>query len=189
MSVPVPSRPAKLLVGFFLARQTLAGTIMERLEDLFGPIDLVSRWLPFDYTDYYTREMGAPLYRRMAAFKRLIEQEQLPDIKHLTNAIEADHISQSGRSVNIDPGYLLLERLVLATGKNFSHRIYLRRGIYADLTLIYRQGRFESLPWTYPDYADAQLQDYLFKVRKKYALDLKADEGVRDLPNGDQRNA
>ena len=188
MSVPVPSRPAKLLIGFFLAHQNLAGTIMERLEDLFGPIDLVSRWLSFDYTDYYTREMGAPLYRRMVAFKRLIDQEQLPDIKHLTNAIEADYASHGGRVVNIDPGYLLLERLVLATGKNFSHRIYLRRGIYADLTLIYRQGRFESLPWTYPDYADVQLQDFLFMVRKKYALDLKDDERVRDLPHRDERN-
>jgi hypothetical protein len=189
MSVPVPSRPAKLLIGFFLARQKLAGTILERLEDLFGPIDLVSRWLPFDYTDYYTREMGAPLYRRMVAFKRLIDQEQLPDIKHLTNAIEDDHAAPAGRVVNIDPGYLLLERLVLATGKNYSHRIYLRRGIYADLTLIYRQGRFESLPWTYPDYADVQLQDFLFKVRKKYALDLKDNECVQDLPHGDERNA
>jgi len=189
MSVPAPSRPAKLLVGFFLAHQNLAGTIMERLEGLFGPIDLVSRWLPFDFTDYYTPEMGAPLYRRMVAFKHLIDQEQLPDIKHLTNTIEADHATHDGRVVNIDPGYLLLERFVLATGKNFSHRIYLRRGIYADLTLIYRKGGFESLPWTYPDYADAQLQDFLFKARKKYALDLKDDRHVRDLTHRDKRNA
>lgn len=173
MSVPAPSAPAKLLVGFFLVHQNLAGTIMDRMEDLFGPIDLVSRWLPFDYTDYYTREMGTPLYRRMVAFKNLIDQEQLPDIKHLTNTLESDYAPAGGRVVNIDPGYLLLERFVLATGKNFSHRIYLRRGIYADLTLIYRKGRFESLPWTYPDYADTQLQGFLFKVRKKYALDLK----------------
>jgi hypothetical protein len=174
MSVPAPPRPAKLLVGFFLVRQALAGTLIERLEDLFGPVDLVSRWLAFDFTDYYAREMGTPLFRRVVAFKHLIEQEQLADIKHKTNAVEADFTVGGHRQVNIDPGYLLLERLVLATGKNFSHRIYLRRGIYADLTLIYRQGRFESLPWTYPDYADARLQDFLFKVRQKYAHDLKA---------------
>lgn len=189
MSVPAPSRPAKLLVGFFLGHQSLAGTLMDRMEDLFGPLDLVSRWLPFDYTDYYTREMGAPLYRRMVAFKRLIDQAQLPDIKHLTNALESDHATRDGRVVNIDPGYLLLERFVLATGKNFSHRIYLRRGIYADLTLIYRQGRFESLPWTYPDYADAPLQDFLFKARKKYALDLKDDRHVRDWTHIDDHHA
>jgi Domain of unknown function (DUF4416) len=180
MSVPASPRPAKLLVGFFLSHQQLSGTMMERLEAHFGPVDLVSRWLPFDFTDYYTREMGTPLYRRMVAFKRLVDQETLPDIKHLTNALESDLTRKGSRAVNIDPGYLLLERLVLATGKNFSHRIYLRRGIYADLTLIYRKGQFHSLPWTYPDYKDSNLQEFLFKVRKKYALDLKADESVRE---------
>ena len=179
MSAPVPPRRAKLLVGFFLGRQSLAGTIIARLEELFGPVDLVSRWLPFDYTDYYTREMGRPLFRRMAAFKRLVEQEQLPDIKHLTNALEMDFTDGMRRMVNVDPGYLLLERLVLATGKNFSHRIYIGRGIYADLTLIYRRGVFESLPWTYPDYADPRLQGFLHKVRKKYAHDLKQHQHER----------
>lgn len=180
MSVPVSPRPAKLLVGFFMAHQQLAGTMMERLEALFGPVDLVSRWLPFDFTDYYTREMGTPLYRRMVAFKRLVDQEALPDIKHLTNALETEFTRKESRTVNIDPGYLLLERLVLATGKNFSHRIYLRRGIYADLTLIYRKGRFQSLPWTYPDYMDVNLQDFLLKVRNKYTLDLKTDHSARE---------
>jgi hypothetical protein len=73
-----------------MAHQQLAGTLMERLEAHFGPVDLVSRWLPFDFTDYYTREMGTPLYRRMVAFKRLVDQEALPDIKHLTNALEKE---------------------------------------------------------------------------------------------------
>jgi len=181
VSVPASPRPAKLLVGFFLTDQQIAGTLMERLEAHFGPVDLVSRWLPFDYTDYYTREMGTPLYRRMVAFKRLVDQEALPDIKLLTNALETEFTRKGGaRVVNIDPGYLLLERLVLATGKNFSHRIYLRRGIYADLTLMYRKGQFQSLPWTYPDYKDEHLQDFLLKVRNKYALDLKTDESVRE---------
>ena len=174
MSVPGPPRPAKLVVGFFLRQRHLAETVVARLEDLFGPVDIVSRWLPFDFTTYYEREMGGPLFRRVAAFKHLIAQEQLPDIKHQTNAVEADFAAEGRRGINVDPGYMLLERFVLATGKNFSHRIYLRRGIYADLTLVYRKGRFESLPWTYPDYADARLQAFLYKVRRKYALDLDA---------------
>jgi hypothetical protein len=174
MSVPRPPQPAKLVVGFFLRQQGLAEAICERLEALFGPMDLVSRWLPFDYTDYYRREMGQPLYRRLIAFRSLIDQEALPDIKHQTNAVEGILSHDGQRQVNIDPGYLLLERFVLATGKNFSHRIYLRRGTYADLTLIYQKGRFTSLPWTYPDYADDRLQAFLNKVRRKYALDLKA---------------
>jgi len=173
MSTPAPPRPAKLIVGFFLGRQAMGEAIRDQLEDLFGPADLVSPWLPFDFTDYYEKEMGRPLFRQMLAFRNLIDQEALPDIKHQTNAIESAFTRGGRRRVNIDPGYLLLERLVLATGKNFSHRIYLRRGIYADLTLIYRKERFASLPWTYPDYADPRLQDFLLQVRKAYALELK----------------
>jgi hypothetical protein len=79
------------------------------------------------------------------------------------------------REANIDPGYLLLERLVLATGKNFSHRIYVGRGIYADLTLIYQRGAYRALPWTYPDYAGAPLGRFLAAVRRKYAVDLREE--------------
>ena len=75
--------------------------------------------------------------------------------------------------VNIDPGYLLHERFVLATGKNYSHRIYIGKGIYADLTLMYTKGKFEPLPWTYPDYASENIIDFLEKVRKKYGVDIK----------------
>ena len=77
------------------------------------------------------------------------------------------------RSVNIDPGYLLYERFVLATGKNYSHRIYVGQGIYADLTLIFQKGAYRPLPWTYPDYADAPMADFLMEVRHKYGEDIK----------------
>jgi hypothetical protein len=117
--------------------------------------------------------MGAPLYRRMIAFKELIEQDALADIKHQTDDLEGRFSRDGRRRVNIDPGYLLRERFVLATGKNFSHRIYLRRGIYADLTLMYHKGGWQTLPWTYPDYAEPQMQAFLIKVRRKYVLDLK----------------
>jgi hypothetical protein len=79
------------------------------------------------------------------------------------------------RTANIDPGYLLLERLVLATGKNYSHRIYIGRGIYADLTLIYRDGAYRALPWTYPDYAGEPLRRFLTAVRRKYAFDIRGE--------------
>jgi hypothetical protein len=151
----------------------MAETVCGRLENLFGPVDLVSSWLPFDFTDYYEKEMGRPLYRRLLAFKHLIDQEQLPDIKHQTNAIESDLAREGRREVNIDPGYLLYERFVLATGKNYSHRIYVGQGIYADLTLIFQKGAYRPLPWTYPDYADAPMADFLMEVRHKYGEDIK----------------
>ena len=78
--------------------------------------------------------------------------------------------------INIDPGYLLMERFVLATGKNYSHRIYIGQNIYADLTLTYEKGHFKTLPWTYPDYAGEPIQSFLNKVRKRYAVDIKREK-------------
>ncbi|PIE67429.1 MAG: GTP-binding protein [Deltaproteobacteria bacterium] len=173
MSQPKPPTPAKLITGFFVKDRSLAADIVAQLQKRLGPLELASAWMDFDFTSYYEKEMGAPLSRRMLVFKPLVEQTELAGIKHLTNEVE-DHYRQSGsRRVNIDPGYLLPERLVLASGKNFSHRIYMDKGIYADLTLIYRKGAFRVLPWTYPDYADGRMTDFLMLVRKRYMLELK----------------
>ena len=173
MSDPRPPTPAKLIVGFFLKDKALATDVAQALQVHLGRVDMVSDWLRFDYTTYYHKEMGSPLSRRLVVFDSLIEQAQLPAIKRLTNQLEHNYQLHGRRRVNIDPGYLLPERFVLATGKNFTHRIYLGQNIYADLTLIYQKGAFRSLPWTFPDYADGHLIDFLSLVRNKYMLDLK----------------
>lgn len=173
MSEPRPPKPAKLIVGFFLRQRSLAAEITAALEARLGPVEMISPWLDFDFTTYYDREMGHPLYRRLLVFKPLIRQDRLAAIKHATNALESEYRQERRRQVNIDPGYLLAERLVLATGKNFTHRIYIGDGIYADLTLIFQKGAFRTLPWTYPDYADRRLIDFLTLVRNKYMRDLK----------------
>lgn len=178
MSQPRSPSPAKLVVGFFLKEKSLAAAVMEQLVARFGDVDIVSQWMPFDQTSYYESEMGKPLWRRMMAFESLVQQEDLSQIKLDTNQIETQFLAEGKRRVNIDPGYLLLERFVLATGKNFSHRIYIGNQIYADLTLIFRKGCFESLPWTFPDYAGEQIQQFLMKVREKYGWDLK-EQGLR----------
>lgn len=152
----------------------LLAPVTGTLEDQYGPVDIASRWLPFDCTAYYEPEMGTGLRRRMLSFKDLVSQEDLPRIKQFTNAIEASHLASENRQINIDPGYLLTERFVLATGKNFSHRIYIGQGIYADLTLIYTGGTFRALPWTYPDYAREDMLNFLHKVRSKYLFDMKS---------------
>lgn len=174
MSRPLPPHPAKLVIGMLLRERELFAEMAAVLAARFGPPDLVSPWLAFGYTAYYEQEMGAPLWRRLLAFSGLLPQEGLAQIKLETNALEQAYAAEGRRRVNIDPGYLLLERFVLATGKNFSHRIYIGRGIYADLTLVYRRGGFQPLPWTYPDYADAPLSGFLTRVRRKYAADLAA---------------
>jgi hypothetical protein len=173
MSRPQPPSPAKLVIGLFMKEKSLLAPVAETLADAFGPVDLVSPWLPFDYTSYYEPEMGAPLFRRIFAFKSLMAQEDLPAVKLKTNRFEKDHAEGDRRRINIDPGYLLLEKFVLATGKNFSHRIHIGQGIYADLTLTYARGGFRTLPWTYPDYASAEIRQFLLQVRNKYSMDLK----------------
>ncbi|HHC24227.1 MAG TPA: DUF4416 family protein [Desulfobacterales bacterium] len=173
MSSPQPPRPAKLVIGLFMKERAFFEPVAEELAGKFGPIDMMSRWLPFDYTSYYEPETGSPLFRRVMSFSDLIKQSFLPDIKLMTNGIELKYSEDSRRRVNIDPGYMLLERFVLATGKNFTHRIYIGRQIYADLTLIYTKGTFQKLPWTYPDYADKKMLACLEVVRKRYIHDLK----------------
>ena len=176
MSEPQPPKPAKLVTGFFLKDKHLSDEIITELVQHNGPLDLLSPWMRFDYTDYYEKEMGESLIRRILVFKPLIKQTDLPEIKTDTNRIEKKFAVGENRRVNIDPGYLLLERFVLATGKNFPHRIYIGKGIYADLTLIYTKGRFQTLPWTYPDYAGDQMRAFLEKIRDKYKIDLKSSE-------------
>jgi hypothetical protein len=174
MSRPRPPKPAKLVIGFFLKEKGFGIRVVKALVGKYGAIDLASSWLPFNFTTYYNDEMGTPLFRRLLAFKQLIHQDSLADIKLFTNDLEHEHSIDGKRVVNIDPGYLLHERFVLATGKNFSHRIHVGRGIYADLTLMYINGGFEPLPWTYPDYASENIMTFLKQARKKYVVDLSS---------------
>lgn len=175
MSQPHPPKPAKLVIGLILKDKSELASIASGLSDRFGSVDMISPWFPFDFTTYYHPEMGAPLFRRVLAFRSPIEQNRLAEIKGATNGIEQAHAVNGNRRVNIDPGYLVHERFVLATGKNYTHRIYLDRGIYADLTLVFRKGAFQTLPWTYPDYAHPHLLNFLEQVRKKYVFDLKRE--------------
>ena len=173
MSRPQLPQPAKLVIGALFNDKALSDQLTQDLEHIYGKIDLISPWFDFDFTDYYSKEMGKPLYRRMMVFEKLIEQLELAVIKGQTNQIETKYAVAGRRRINIDPGYLLYERFVLATGKNYSHRIYIGHGIYADLTLMYQQGAYQSLPWTYPDYASETMRNFLMQVRNKYSLDLK----------------
>jgi len=166
-------QPAKLVIGLFTGDIQIFKRLVPEFISMYGQIDLVSSWMAFDYTRYYETEMGTPLHRRLCSFQRLIAQQDLAGIKMETHQIEQS-FSQSGRRrVNIDPGYMLRERFVLASGKNFSHRICIGDGVYADLTLICHKSDFQRLPWTYPDYADGDMLEFLEQVRNKYIWDIK----------------
>ena len=158
-----------------MKEKDLITSVATDLAEKFGSVDMVSPWFPFNYTDYYEAEMGGPLFRRVFTFSKLVKQSALAEIKLITNDLELKYSKDSRRIVNLDPGYMVHARFVLATGKDYTHRIYIGRGIYADLTLIYTKGAFQQLPWTYPDYADKKMLNYLELVRKRYSADIKQE--------------
>ncbi len=173
MGIPKIPEPAKLIVGLIFAPE-FHDTALTRLEEEFGPITLHSKIIPFDKTNYYEPEMGKGLQRQWIAFKELIEQDKIVEIKLKTNEIEREWMEQGSRKVNIDPGYVAESKLVLATTKNYSHRIYLSRGIYAEVTLIFRRKvGFEPLPWTYPDYRSEEALEFFNMVREELKKDLR----------------
>ena len=147
---------------------------MEALKKNFGEIDLVSEKLRFDFTDYYAQEMGANLFRHFITFGPFISHGSLPDIKLTTNHLEEGFSSSSGnRRINIDPGYLSHAHVILATTKAYAHRPYLGKGIYADLTFIYRNKSFQPLDWTYPDYRQEETIELFNRIRKQYLDAMK----------------
>ena len=173
MSKPQPADAVKLFISAIYADDGIVKNFMEILSNHYGNIDFISTCTPFDYTDYYCEEMGSRLMRRIVFFDTLIRPEALPDVKILTNDVEERFTSDEKRRVNIDPGYISLAHLILATGKGYTHRPYLRDGIYADLTLIYIGKSFRSLPWTYPDYAEEGAIEMFNRIRAKYVAQLK----------------
>lgn len=173
MSKPNQAQPVKLFFSVFAKEAARLNETIETLSFAYGQPDFISKMISFDYTDYYSAEMGENLVRRFLTIEKLIGPEELPDIKLATNGIEDQSAFNGQRQVNIDPGYISQANLILATGKSYTHRPYLRDGIYADLTLVYQGKKFRSLPWTYPDYADEKQLLMLGKIRARYLLQLK----------------
>lgn len=172
MSILQTPPPAKLVCSILSQQERLISRVADVLSGAYGTIDFETPVMLFDWTSYYEPEFGNSLKRIFMSFTELVFQDALPEIKHATNRLEQEFSKEEKRQVNIDPGILTAERLVLATGKNFSHRIYLGRGVYADLTLICRKGSFRPLPWTYPDYASQEVIEFWNNVRKSYLKEL-----------------
>jgi hypothetical protein len=174
MGKPKEPQPAKLFMSLIASEPDIFHQGLQDLCSIFGEADTISERFPFHLTDYYTQEMGKPLFRHFITFERLIPISTLPDIKQTTNQFEEKYSNLNGnRRINIDPGYICLEHVVLATTKAYTHRPYLRNGIYADLTLIYRNKSFQPLEWAYPDYRQSEVIALFNQFRKKYLEDLR----------------
>ena len=173
-----PPPRAKLFCGLLASDLDLMSLAVRRLRKHFGPVDLESQVWPFDETDYYRAEMGDQIKRRFVFFEQLISVERLSDVKRLTNDLETRICDETLRAhnrrpVNIDPGYMTLSKLVLATTKDYSHRIYIDRGIYAEVTLHYENGAWRPYPWTYRDYASDSYHACFHSARERLKSQLK----------------
>jgi hypothetical protein len=178
MSTPTSPRPVKLIVSLLAGEKQLITAAAAELSRAYGVIDFISRCIPFTMTDYYREEMGEYLIRRFITFEELLPPEALPGVKKHTDQVEGNYTGGAGcRKVNLDPGYIALEHLILATNKKYTHRPYLGNGVYADLTLIYRNKSFRPLEWTYPDYASAEIIEVLNRLRERYRLQLWERKG------------
>lgn len=174
MSNPSPPRPVKLIISLILKDKALFARIADTLPGTYGRIDFMSTFIPFTFTDYYQKEMGNELTRRFLTFERLIEPDRLPEVKRWTDELESKQKDGDGnRKVNCDPGYISLGHLILATNKKYSHRPYLRDGVYANLTLIYKKKSFQPLEWTYPDYGSAEIIEIMNRLRERYKLQME----------------
>ena len=166
-------QPVKLVVSLLTAEPGLLARARDSLSAVYGIIDFASELLPFDHTNYYDAEFGPGLQRQIITFERLVPPASLPAIKRQTNDLEWSLAEADHRRVNIDPGYLSLNKLVLATTKDHAHRLYLGHGIYGEVTLSYQRGHFRPWPWTYPDYGSERYCLLFEDLRARYRLQLR----------------
>jgi hypothetical protein len=186
---PKTAEPARLIVGALTAFPEAWTTARARLLELFGEIDLEAGPLDFNFTDYYREEMGAGLRRHFVSFPRLVAQDEIARIKHLTNELERELARPEWpvqRPVNLDPGYLTLGKLVLGTTKDQAHRIAVGPDIYAEVTLRCSGGRFVPQTWTYADYRTEAYHQFFAQVRQALHAQLRSSS---ILPQRTQSNA
>ncbi|MBN1911939.1 MAG: DUF4416 family protein [Pirellulales bacterium] len=169
MGQPSEHSPVLLLMAAFSRHDEALDWAADRAVGLWGARALESPRFEFDNTDYYRQTMGDGLRKVFWTFKRPFDPAELPQVKLITNQWEDEYAAEAGwpesRPLNLDPGYLTLSKLVLASTKDFAHRIYLNRGIFAEITLYYRHGRWQDHPFTFADYKREDYQQFFTECR------------------------
>jgi len=160
--------PVLLICGILASDKSNIDSVIPVLEQEWGSVLSSSGIMSFDYTDYYAKETGDNILRCYLGFDLFIDPFDLYDIKRQTNKIEQNYVVDGNRMVNLDPGYISKAKLVLATTKDATHRIYGGNGIYAEATLYFEDKTYHPWPWTYPDYRDKKNIDFFNKLRQKY---------------------
>lgn len=169
-----------LFCGVLCSQGINVEDILKECTCLWGEICLLTKPQPFAHTSYYNAEMGDAILRFFIGFQDSIAEEELIAIKQQAICLEAKYAGLSGRRVNLDPGYLTPAKVVLASTKDFSHRIYLGSGIHAEITLLFSGGAFKTLPWTYPDYAAGEGLNFLTRCRAELKERISKQNHERD---------
>jgi len=165
--------PVKMFVGMISSEVKLFDESENILRRKFGPIDSKSDIMKFTFTDYYQEEMGKGLLRKFISFEKLIDPGRLAGIKIFTNKLELKTSRKGGsRRINLDPGYITESNLILATTKGFQHRIYLNKGIFAEVTMRYEKGLFKPYDWTYLDFRSEEYIKFFCNLRGSYRRQL-----------------
>ncbi|MFP4466548.1 MAG: DUF4416 family protein [Candidatus Goldiibacteriota bacterium] len=167
--------PKKIICGFIYSAEPVYEKAAAEMKMVYGETDFVSEPVPFIHTRYYGTEGREGLKRRFISFKKNADPGLLPDIKITANELEKKYLRENGeRKINIDPGMLSMAKVILATTKNYQHRIYAGKGIFAEVTLRYSGKKKSFIPWewTYPDYAAEEYINIFNKIRQIYALSL-----------------
>ena len=171
--LPQTVDPVKLFMGVLYSDEALLSAALGQLEGLYGPMDCRSQPWPFAVSEYYVPEMGSPIWRIFIGFRRLIGPQEIARIKLETNEVEAALSAEGLRKVNLDPGYLDYDKIVLASAKYNGQKVYLDHGIWADLTLRYEKGRFYPYPWSFPDFKSDTYYSAFFELRQSYKTAMK----------------
>lgn len=166
MGKPFLPEEALLFTGALYREEKYFSIAKQKLVAQFGEMNMESGPMQWDYSDYYREELGTPILRKFIFFRDRINPETLCDIKLATNDMERQLSEEGRRNINLDPGYLTPSKVVLASTKNYSHRIYLGKGIYAEVTLVYRDGRYCPYLFTYRDYASDAYAEIFAAARK-----------------------
>ncbi len=161
--------PVKLVVGLLGRDPEILKSARALLAAQFGPEEEVMDPIPFVWTRYYAPELGEKPLRSFVSYEELIPREALVDAKLFTNRLEDDLSREGLRPVNLDPGYLTLGQLFLASTKDQRWRVYVGRGIFVEPTLYFQDGAFHPFPWTYRDYRSPEDLGYLSAARAKLA--------------------
>ncbi len=156
---------------------------IDRLAASWGGIAMRADAVSFDAHGFYAETMGDELRQVLVMLDGFVDPGGLADWKHLTMDWEREYAAASEhaepRPLNLDPGYVTQAKMVLATIKDRDHRIYLTRGMFAEVTLNYVGKRWVHHRWTYPSYRSDEVAQFSQACRDRLRNHLQAIDGFR----------